>query len=193
MFVNATFICETIFMRHRMPAKKRVKKKAKRTVKKAAKMKVVKKSPFRWVVLILSIFVLAALVWALQREGTMILFMGVFLSVIALLKIADLKGFAHAFMMYDIVAVKSKAYAYIYPFIEAAIGIAFLATWQITAAAWVLLVIMAVGSIGVIRNLTSKSPVKCACLGTLINLPLTKFTLFEDLTMVVMSLMILFF
>jgi len=169
--------------------KKRVKKSAKRTVNK----KVVKKSPFRWVVLILSIFVLAALVWALQREGTMILFMGVFLSVVALLKIADLKGFAHAFMMYDIVAVKSKAYAFVYPFIEAAIGIAFLAQWQITIAATVLLIIMAIGSIGVIRNLTSKSPVKCACLGTLINLPLTKFTLFEDLTMVVMSLMILFF
>ena len=37
----------------------------------------------------------------------------------------------------------------------------------------------------------SKNPVKCACLGTLINIPLTKFTLFEDILMALMSIMVL--
>ena len=37
-----------------------------------------------------------------------------------------------------------------------------------------------------------KDPIRCACLGASVKLRLTKFTLFEDLTMTVVALMILF-
>jgi YHS domain-containing protein len=136
---------------------------------------------------------LIVLTAVLQMTGYMILFMGVFFVAVSLLKIADWKGFAQAFTMYDILAKKSKVYAHVYPLIELGLGISYLLTWQITIAAYVTFVIMAIGTVGVAQNLLSKNPVKCACLGTLVKIPLTKFTLFEDITMAAMALMILFF
>ena len=134
-----------------------------------------------------------ALIASLRIFDVMIPFMGWFFIAVAILKFIDWKGFARAFAMYDIVAKRSKGYAYAYPFIELGLGIAYVLSWQIQFIAIITFVIMTVGSIGVARNLLAKNPVKCACLGTRIKLPLTKFTLVEDITMAIMALMILFF
>jgi YHS domain-containing protein len=117
----------------------------------------------------------------------MLQFMGGFFIAVALLKMADWKGFAQAFAMYDIVAKRSKAYAMAYPAIEFGIGALFLLNLYVVPALIVEIVIMGVGSIGVIKNMLSSKRVECACLGTLINIPLTKLTLVEDLLMLVMG------
>jgi len=122
----------------------------------------------------------------------MILFMGIFFIVVSLLKFANWKGFANSFSMYDIIAKRSKLYSYAYPLIELGLGFAYILKWQITTAAIITFIIMVVGSIGVGKNLLAKNPVQCACLGTLIKIPLTKFTFFEDILMAVMALMVLF-
>lgn len=131
------------------------------------------------------------LVGLLQISGYTILFMGIFFIVVSLLKFADWKGFSNAFAMYDIVAKRSRFYAYVYPLIELAIGISFLLSLNLIISAIVTFLIMAVGSIGVAKNLFSKNPVKCACLGTKIKLPLTQFTFIEDIIMALMAAMIL--
>jgi len=138
------------------------------------------------------VLLLISLVAILQTTGYMIFFMGVFFVIVSLLKFADWKGFANAFAMYDVVAKRSKFYSYAYPLIELGLGAAYLFSWQITTAAIVTFVVMTVGSVGVAKNLLSKNPIKCACLGTLIKVPLTKFTLFEDILMAIMALMVLF-
>ena len=140
----------------------------------------------------LIIVILIAFLIFLQIKNYMILFMGFAFVVVSILKLLDWKGFAKAFAMYDLIAMKSKFYAFIYPLIELALGFAYLFSFQIEITAIVTFIIMTVGAVGVGRNLLSKNPVKCACLGTLIKIPLTKFTLFEDITMAVMALMILF-
>jgi len=134
---------------------------------------------------------LIGLVAFLQTSGYMIQFMGVFFVLVAILKMLDWKGFANAFSMYDIIAKKSKVYSYVYPVIELGLGLSYLLSWNVRIAAVVTFIIMTIGSIGVGKNLLSKNPIKCACLGTLIKIPLTKFTLFEDISMAVMALMIL--
>jgi len=136
--------------------------------------------------------IIIGLISLLQLSGYMILFMGVFFVVVSLLKFIDWKGFTQAFAMYDVVAKKSRLYAMAYPVIEFALGIAYLFSFQLTIAATLTFIIMGVGTIGITQNLLQKNPVKCACLGTKIKLPLTKFTLFEDITMAVMALMVLF-
>lgn len=136
---------------------------------------------------------LIGLIVLLQSTGTMVIFMGIFFVIVSFLKFLDLKGFAAAFAMYDLVARKNKVYAHGYPFIELALGLAFLFAWQVRIAAGITVIIMTVGTVGVAKNLLSKNPVKCACLGTKIKVPLTKFTLFEDIAMGIMGLMILFF
>lgn len=114
-------------------------------------------------------------------------FMAGFFLVFSFFKLMNLKGFAESYRMYDIVAKVIPGYAYVYPFIELAFGIAFLVGFNpiITNAAT--LIVMSLSVIGVIQNLLKKSPFQCACLGLIIKLPLSKVTLFEDLLMIVMS------
>ena len=126
----------------------------------------------------------------------MILYMGIFFIVFSLFKMPDWKGFVRAFSMYDLIAKRIKGYAWIYPGIEFVIGILYLVNYfvggfYLLTAAWVTLFIMGIGSIGVAKNIFSKNKVQCACLGTKINVPLTKVTLLEDIIMVIMAIMLL--
>jgi len=127
----------------------------------------------------------------------MILYMGIFFIIFSLFKMPDWKGFVEAFGTYDILAKNIKPYGWAYPVIEFALGILFIANYftdfYLVPVAWVTLVIMAIGSLGVTIKLLKKEKFQCACLGTWINVPLTKVTLLEDLLMVFMSVVILFF
>lgn len=114
--------------------------------------------------------------------------MGLFLIVISILKLLDWEGFQKAFAMYDIIAKRSRLYAALYPWIEFTLGIAFLYNMYIKEAAIVTLILMTIGIISVCRNLKAKNAVQCACLGTLIKVPLTKFTLIEDIIMAGMAI-----
>ena len=114
-------------------------------------------------------------------------FMAGFFLVFSFFKLIKLDGFAEGYATYDIVAQKVKGYGYIYPFIELALGIAFLVNYNPFITNMAALIIMSVSSIGVIQSLLKKTPFQCACLGTVIQLPLSKVTLFEDLLMVAMS------
>ena len=123
--------------------------------------------------------------------NVMTTFMGTILVILAALKLLDLRGFAKLFAKYDLIAKRSSIYSWMYPFIELGLGISFILGWQLKAVAAITAGIMTVGAIGVGRNLFSAKPLCCACLGTYINVPLTKFTLLEDIVMVVMALMVL--
>ena len=118
-------------------------------------------------------------------------FMAGFFLVFSFFKLMNLNGFAEGYRMYDVVAKAIPAYGFVYPFIELALGIAFLTGFNPLLTNAVTLVVMSVSVIGVIQNLMKKSPFQCACLGTVIKLPLSKVTLFEDLLMIVMSAVML--
>jgi len=53
------------------------------------------------------------------------------------------------------------------------------------------LTLMLIGAIGVLKALLDKRAIRCACLGTALNLPMTKVTLVEDLTMALMAIVML--
>ena len=114
-------------------------------------------------------------------------FMAGFFLVFSFFKLLDLRGFADAYATYDIVAKRSRAYAMVYPFIELALGVAYLVRWQPTVTNSVALGLMLVGSIGVLRAVLSRRAIRCACLGTALNLPMTTVTLVEDLGMAAMA------
>lgn len=114
-------------------------------------------------------------------------FMAGFFIVFSFFKLMNLKGFAEGYSMYDVVAKHFRGYGYVYPFIELGLGIAFLTGFSPVLTNWVTLIVMTVSTIGVVQNLMKKSPFQCACLGTIIKLPLSKVTLFEDVLMVLMS------
>lgn len=136
--------------------------------------------------------VLIVVAVAVAALDYMLLFMGIAFLVLACLKLIDLRGFAQMFVQYDVLASRIKGYAFAYPFIELALGTAYLINFQVQTAALITLIVMSVGAVGVAKNLLSNNKVRCACLGSKIKVPLTTFTLVEDIIMAGMALMILF-
>ena len=118
-------------------------------------------------------------------------FMGLFYIVFSFFKFLDLKGFPESFRMYDPLAKVVPAYALVYPFIEAALGLLFLMRFEITLALIVTLIILGITTIGVTKVLLDKKSIQCACLGTALKLPMTKATFIENSVMIVMAVVML--
>lgn len=118
-------------------------------------------------------------------------FMAGFFIVFSFFKMMSLKAFAEGYRTYDIVAKAIPAYGFVYPFIELALGISIIVGFEPYITNLVALIVMTVSTIGVVNSLMKKTPFQCACLGTVIKLPLSKVTFFEDLLMVVMSIVML--
>lgn len=114
-------------------------------------------------------------------------FMAGFFFVFSFFKLMNIRGFSEGYRTYDIVAKHLPAYGYVYPFIELLLGIAFLTGFAPLATNITTVIVMGVSTIGVLQSILKKSPFQCACLGTVIQLPLSKVTLVEDLLMVLMS------
>ena len=114
-------------------------------------------------------------------------FMAGFFLVFSFFKLMNLRGFADGYRSYDIIAKHLPVWGYIYPFLELGLAIAFLTGFAPVGTNVATLLLMGVSSIGVIQSLVNKTVFQCACLGTVIKLPLSKVTLFEDFLMVAMS------
>jgi hypothetical protein len=114
-------------------------------------------------------------------------FMGIFLVVFALLKLFNLSGFADGFQMYDLLAKRFRPYALAYPFIELALGLGYLAFWQPAVVYAVTVIVLGFGALGVIRALQKGLDLECACMGTILKVPLSTVALTEDLGMAAMA------
>lgn len=129
--------------------------------------------------------------WGHERfhwDTVMRLFMGGFFIAFSFFKMLDLKGFADAYRGYDIVAKKVPIYGFVYPFIEFILGLAYLANWQPVWINLITAIVMAISLAGVLRAVFSKRVIKCACLGTVFNLPMSTVTIVEDFLMLVMAI-----
>lgn len=132
----------------------------------------------------------AAIEWNAGRfdlERAMRQFMAGFFLVFSFFKLLNLTSFADAYSTYDVVAKRSRAYALAYPFIELALGLAYVMNLQPRLVNLITLIVMAISTIGVVQSLVSRKQIRCACLGTVFTLPMSVVTLVEDLLMVAMS------
>ena len=118
-------------------------------------------------------------------------FMGLFYIVFSFFKLLDLKGFPESFRMYDPLAKVLPVYAWIYPFIEVALGLLFLMRIEIEIALIITLIILGITTFGVAKTLLNKKAIQCACLGTALKLPMTKATIIENSIMIVMAIIML--
>lgn len=110
-----------------------------------------------------------------------------FFIFFSLLKFIDIKGFAEGFSTYDLLAKKWPAYGYIYPYLELGLGIFYLINLIPLATNIATVIMMGLASLGVAKALSSKRQLQCACLGTVLKVPLSKVTLIEDIAMVAMA------
>ena len=118
-------------------------------------------------------------------------FMAGFFLVFSFFKLLNLQAFADAYESYDIIAAKWHPWGLIYPWIELALGAAYLANFQPILTNAVTLVVMGISTLGVVQTVLAKRQIRCACLGTVFNLPMSSVTIIEDLLMVAMSLVML--
>lgn len=123
-----------------------------------------------------------------DSTDTMLDFMGLFFIVFSFFKILDIKGFKTSFKMYDPMAKLIPQYGWFYPFIEIILGIMFLMRLKINIALILTLLILGITSVGVLETLLNKKKIKCACLGTTLNIPMTEATLIENIIMIFMAL-----
>ncbi len=114
-------------------------------------------------------------------------FMAGFFLVFSFFKLLNLKGFAESYVMYDVVAKRFPAWAYIYAFTELTLGIAYLLNFSPLLTSSVTFVIMGISIIGVLQSVLNKKKIQCACLGAVFNLPMSTVTIIEDALMILMA------
>ena len=102
-------------------------------------------------------------------------------------KLLNLGGFAGAYATYDLLAKRWPGYGYVYPFLELGLAFAYLFRVAPTFTHMATVALMGFSSLGVIDALRHKRRLQCACLGTVLKLPMSTITLVEDLTMVAMA------
>ena len=114
-------------------------------------------------------------------------FMGGFFLAFSFFKLLDLKGFVEAYRGYDFVAGAFTPYAWFYPFIELTLGVLYLAQVLPLMLNSIVIVLMLVGLAGVVRAILSRKQIRCACLGTVLDLPMTWVTFLENALMALMA------
>ena len=118
-------------------------------------------------------------------------FMGLFYIVFSFFKMLDLKGFPESFRMYDPLAKRLPIYGKVYPFIEVGLGLMLLMRFEVKIALIITLFVLGVTTVGVTKTLLDRKSIRCACLGTVLNLPMTEATFIENVIMIVMAISML--
>jgi hypothetical protein len=118
-------------------------------------------------------------------------FMGLFLVMFSMFKFFNLSGFADGFQMYDLLAKRFRPYAYLYPFLELGLGLSYLARFSLKEVYVGTIVLMLFGACGVLVALKNQLKINCACMGTVLNVPLSTVAMVENVGMAAMATVML--
>lgn len=150
---------------------------------------------------IISVFAVAllcalALSWAtrgaLLHPLTIQWFVALSMATLAVQKLQNITAFANRFITYDLLAMRTPRYAYVYPFAEALVAVGMLASAPAWLVAPVAIFIGGVGAASVVKAVyIDQRELKCACVGGDTDLPLGAISLSENLGMVAMAIWML--
>jgi hypothetical protein len=124
-------------------------------------------------------------------SNLMLDFMGFFFMAFAFFKLLDVKAFADAYRSYDIPTKLWPTWGYLYPFVELSLGLLLLHRIELFWTNLAIVIILGASIVGVIQSVMQKRQIKCACLGTGFNLPMTQVTIIEDGAMILMAILML--
>ena len=117
----------------------------------------------------------------------MISYMGIFFLIFSFLKLIDIKGFSGSFKKYDLISKIIPGFAITYPFLELFLALAFLSSYFLITSYIMTLIFMTSQFFGVFISLQKKEVIKCACMGSSINIDISTLTLIENFVMILMS------
>lgn len=144
---------------------------------------------YKPLIIIVSLILLVTMLVSNNVSDGMRYFMAGFYFVFAGFKLLDLRGFASGYATYDLLARRAPSYGYLYPFLELLLGALLVTNFYPLLTNIAIIILMLFSGLGVLESLTKKRKFKCACLGTVIDLPLTTVTLVEDFGMALMALL----
>ncbi len=150
---------------------------------------------YRPLLLILAYLLAASVLVQLPKNGwegvqwheTMRYFMAGFFLIFSFFKLLDISAFADAYADYDVLARRWRGWGLIYPFVELALGLAYLANWNPLLTNWATLIVMGFSVIGVIQAKLHKRSIRHVGFGTVFKLPMSTVTIIEDVGMVAMA------
>ena len=148
--------------------------------------------PLLLIFIYLSIASISMNLRSLDSSEIMLDFMGLFYIVFSFFKFLDYKNFPRSFAMYDPIAMRNPYYGWAYPFIETILGIMIIFRIEIFSTIIITIVMLGITSVGVAKSLLQKQDIQCACLGTALQLPMTKATFIENSIMILMAISLLF-
>lgn len=120
-------------------------------------------------------------------------FMGVSLSMLASLKLMDIKSFAESFEKYDLITQKFKPYSKAFPFLELLLGIGFLSGFAPVITGLGSLALGTSGAVSVFKAVyIDKLELNCACVGGNSKAPLGVVSFLENAIMIIMGAALLF-
>ena len=114
-------------------------------------------------------------------------FMGYFFIIFSFLKLHNVRQFAVSFSNYDPITKKIPNFGRVYPFIELILGTLFLLNFFTLFINFVTIIILLPQTYGIYNKLMKKEKILWACLGTSFEIPLSKLTIIENLTMCSMA------
>ena len=117
----------------------------------------------------------------------MVSYMGIFFLLFSFLKLIDVKGFSESFKKYDLISKIIPGFAITYPFLELFLALTFLSSYFLIASYIMTLIFMTSQFFGVFISLQRKEVIKCACMGSSINIDISTLTLIENFVMILMS------
>ena len=118
----------------------------------------------------------------------MVSYMGIFFLLFSFLKLIDVKGFSGSFKKYDLISKIIPSFAITYPFIELFLALTFLSGYFLITSYIMTLLFMTSQFFGVFISLQKKEVIKCACMGSSINIDISTLTLIENSVMILMSI-----
>lgn len=123
-------------------------------------------------------------------------FMAIFFITFASFKFINLENFVITYRSYDKLSQKIRPWAYLFPFIEAILGFAYLLEYRSFSLNLITMLITGIAGYSVWQTLYAnrrqRRRFRCACLGNVIKLPLTTVSFVEDGLMLVMAALMLF-
>lgn len=119
-----------------------------------------------------------------ELADSVMLFIGLSMTMLGLLKLQNIDGFVSGFLGYDLLARRYVPYAFIYPFAEVTAGLLMVGGILSFISIPLMLFIGGVGGISVFKSVyVDKRELKCACVGGGSNVPLGFVSFSENMIM----------
>ena len=155
------------------------------------------KKLFPLILIVSYIFLVVAAVSLVTKDfslsSMMSHYMGGFFITFSFFKFLNLNGFVDAFRTYDPIASKWRGYGYFYATFELVAGITYLIEPMSVLLNLLVITLLSITSFGVWTAIRTKNTIQCACLGTVFDLPMTYVTIFENMVMILMAVVMVVF